>query len=96
MEHISVGDKVIISRTDGRVHAAIIMSKNDEDNFVTVSWLEANKVMGKEICLNDLLTLNPHLEFSDQSDDKPMAIDDANLSSSENDFPPLEPGSNGL
>ncbi|KAH8354977.1 hypothetical protein KR093_003274 [Drosophila rubida] len=85
MEHICVGEKVTICRTDGRVHTAIVDSKNVEELYVIVTWKEGAKIMGKEIPWSSVLALNPHLDRTNQLkcfDSKQP--DDANLNLSEN------------
>lgn len=61
MENIIVGDKVIITRTDGRIHNAVVDAKHEDIQSVTVIWTEANKLMGKEIPWNYIQALNPKL-----------------------------------
>lgn len=61
MENIIVGDKVIITRTDGRIHNAVVEAKHEDVQTVTVVWTEGNKLMGKEIAWDHILVLNPNL-----------------------------------
>ncbi|KAH8298435.1 hypothetical protein KR044_002797 [Drosophila immigrans] len=101
MENLLVGDKVIICRSDGRVHTAVVASKNEEEPYVTVFWREGTMTMGKEIPWTSILACNPHLEFSNQSHGDAMKLfesqqDDAKQNSSDNKFPQMETGSNGL
>lgn len=61
MENIIVGDKVIITRTDGRIHNAVVDAKHEDMQSVTVIWTEGNKLMGKEIPWDYIQALNPNL-----------------------------------
>ncbi|KRF79317.1 uncharacterized protein Dvir_GJ27022 [Drosophila virilis] len=61
MEYLLIGEKISISRTDGRVHTAVVDSKQDEVQSITVAWTEGSKMMGKEIPWSSIVALNPHL-----------------------------------
>lgn len=63
MENISVGSRVIIQRSDGRIHQAIIDSKDENMQTVTVAWTENGKLMGKELKWNYIVKYNPNLKY---------------------------------
>lgn len=84
MENIIVGDKVIITRTDGRIHNAVVDAKHEDAQSVTVVWTEGNKLMGKEISWDYILVLNPNLNCAHKvSGDQLKLID--NREEKEND-----------
>ncbi|TDG49344.1 hypothetical protein AWZ03_004212 [Drosophila navojoa] len=61
MEFLMIGEKVNIGRTDGRIHAAVVDSKQFDIQSITVAWTEDSKLMGKEIPWSAIVALNPHL-----------------------------------
>lgn len=58
---MKVGVNVDIQRTDGRVHSAVISGINKDTRSVTVEWYEKGETKGKEIEMDAITTLNPHL-----------------------------------
>ncbi|KAK2837358.1 hypothetical protein Q5P01_014570 [Channa striata] len=56
---IVVGTYVEIKRSDGRIHQAMVTSLNDDNESVTVEWIENGDTKGKEIDLESIFGLNP-------------------------------------
>ncbi|XP_053277181.1 kinesin-like protein KIF2A isoform X2 [Pleuronectes platessa] len=55
---IVVGTYVEIKRSDGRIHQAMVTSLNDDNESVTVEWIENGDTKGKEIDLESIFALN--------------------------------------
>ncbi|XP_046903943.1 kinesin-like protein KIF2A isoform X4 [Hypomesus transpacificus] len=58
---IIVGVFVEIKRSDGRIHQAMVTSLNEDNESVTVEWIENGDTKGKEIDLESIFALNPDL-----------------------------------
>ncbi|KAG5841310.1 hypothetical protein ANANG_G00198190 [Anguilla anguilla] len=58
---IIVGIYVEIKRSDGRIHQAMVTSVNEENESVTVEWIENGDTKGKEIDLESIFSLNPNV-----------------------------------
>ncbi|KAK6188947.1 hypothetical protein SNE40_005018 [Patella caerulea] len=58
---MKIGVNVDIQRTDGRIHSAVISGVNLESRSVTVEWFEKGETKGKEIEMEAILSLNPHV-----------------------------------
>uniref|UniRef100_A0AAR2LSL6 Kinesin-like protein n=1 Tax=Pygocentrus nattereri TaxID=42514 RepID=A0AAR2LSL6_PYGNA len=56
---IVVGVYVEIKRSDGRIHQAMVTSLNEDNESVTVEWIENGDTKGKEIDLECIFSLNP-------------------------------------
>lgn len=56
---IVVGTYVEIKRSDGRIHQAMVTSLNEDNESVTVEWIENGDTKGKEIDLESIFALNP-------------------------------------
>ncbi|XP_077457463.1 kinesin-like protein KIF2A isoform X3 [Stigmatopora argus] len=56
---IDVGTYVEIKRSDGRIHEAMVTSLNEDNESVTVEWIENGDTKGKEIDLESIFALNP-------------------------------------
>ncbi|XP_062388306.1 kinesin-like protein KIF2C isoform X2 [Sardina pilchardus] len=56
-----IGMGVMISRSDGRTHAATVKSVDDLKAAVNVEWQEDGAYKGKEIAMSDLWVINAHL-----------------------------------
>uniref|UniRef100_A0A3B3BGZ2 Kinesin-like protein n=1 Tax=Oryzias melastigma TaxID=30732 RepID=A0A3B3BGZ2_ORYME len=56
---IVVGTYVEIKRSDGRIHQAMVTSMNEDNESVTVEWIENGDTKGKEIDLESIFALNP-------------------------------------
>ncbi|XP_046356918.2 kinesin-like protein KIF2A isoform X3 [Haliotis rufescens] len=63
---LKVGVNVDIQRTDGRIHSAVISGVNLESRSVTVEWFEKGETKGKEIEVEAIFALNPHVITSAQ------------------------------
>ncbi|XP_046652105.1 kinesin-like protein KIF2A isoform X1 [Daphnia pulicaria] len=61
MDRVFVGLNVDIKRTDRRIHPAKISCLNTLNRTVTVEWLENGETKAKEIEIEIILALNPHL-----------------------------------
>uniref|UniRef100_A0A3P9H2K0 Kinesin-like protein n=1 Tax=Oryzias latipes TaxID=8090 RepID=A0A3P9H2K0_ORYLA len=72
---IFVGIYVEIKRSDGRIHQAMVTSLHEDNDSVTVEWIENGDTKGKEIDLESVFALNPDLapeEEVPQSPDPPL------------------------
>ncbi|XP_041108135.1 kinesin-like protein KIF2A isoform X5 [Polyodon spathula] len=58
---ILIGIYVEIKRSDGRIHQAMVTSLNEDNDSVTVEWIENGDTKGKEIDLESVFALNPDL-----------------------------------
>ncbi|XP_060764710.1 kinesin-like protein KIF2A isoform X5 [Neoarius graeffei] len=58
---ILIGIYVEIKRSDGRIHQAMVTSLNEDNESVTVEWIENGDTKGKEIDLESIFSLNPDL-----------------------------------
>ncbi|XP_067842644.1 kinesin-like protein KIF2A isoform X4 [Heptranchias perlo] len=58
---VQVGIYVEIKRSDGRIHQAMVTSLNEDNESVTVEWIENGDTKGKEIDLESIFALNPDL-----------------------------------
>ncbi|XP_059910196.1 kinesin-like protein KIF2A isoform X2 [Gadus macrocephalus] len=58
---IVVGTYVEIKRSDGRIHQAMVTSLNEDNESVTVEWIENGDTKGKEIDLESIFALNADL-----------------------------------
>ncbi|XP_061842489.1 kinesin-like protein KIF2A isoform X4 [Nerophis lumbriciformis] len=56
---LAVGTYVEIKRSDGRIHEAMVTSLNENNESVTVEWIENGDTKGKEIDLESIFALNP-------------------------------------
>ncbi|XP_038145261.1 kinesin-like protein KIF2C isoform X2 [Cyprinodon tularosa] len=61
LARLLVGLSIQISRSDGRVHSAIIKSVEPSKSTVMVEWTERKICRGKEIEISELCHLNPEL-----------------------------------
>ncbi|KAJ8005721.1 hypothetical protein DPEC_G00120850 [Dallia pectoralis] len=64
---IIVGVYVEIKRSDGRVHQAMVTSLNEDNESVTVEWIENGDTKGKEIDLESIFALNPDVSPEESS-----------------------------
>ncbi|KAK6494727.1 kinesin-like protein KIF2A isoform X2 [Huso huso] len=58
---ILIGIYVEIKRSDGRIHQAMVTSLNEDNDSVTVEWIENGDTKGKEIDLESIFALNPDI-----------------------------------
>ncbi|XP_056593103.1 kinesin-like protein KIF2A [Triplophysa dalaica] len=58
---IQIGIYVEIKRSDGRIHQAMVTSLNEDNDSVTVEWIENGDTKGKEIDLESTFALNTDL-----------------------------------
>ncbi|XP_075595536.1 kinesin-like protein KIF2A isoform X1 [Balearica regulorum gibbericeps] len=58
---IQIGIYVEIKRSDGRIHQAMVTSLSEDNESVTVEWIENGDTKGKEIDLESIFSLNPDL-----------------------------------
>ncbi|XP_028826774.1 kinesin-like protein KIF2A isoform X3 [Denticeps clupeoides] len=58
---ILIGIHVEIKRSDGRIHQAMVTSLNEDNDSVTVEWIENGDTKGKEIDSESIFALNPDL-----------------------------------
>ncbi|XP_044752591.1 kinesin-like protein KIF2A [Coccinella septempunctata] len=61
---IVAGQTININRSDGRVHPAVVVSINQESNFVRVEWFEDGETKGKDLDFRVASMLNPTLKFN--------------------------------
>ncbi|XP_041666049.1 kinesin-like protein KIF2A isoform X1 [Cheilinus undulatus] len=72
---IFVGIYVEIKRSDGRIHQAMVTSLHEDNESVTVEWIENGDTKGKEIDLESVFALNPDVapdEEIPQSPETPL------------------------
>ncbi|KAK2818640.1 hypothetical protein Q5P01_024201 [Channa striata] len=72
---IFVGIYVEIKRSDGRIHQAMVTSLHEDNESVTVEWIENGDTKGKEIDLESIFSLNPDVapdEEIPQSPETPL------------------------
>ncbi|XP_042747927.1 kinesin-like protein KIF2C isoform X4 [Lagopus leucura] len=77
--HICPGRVVNIQRSHGLIHKATVKAVEAQQRSVSVEWCEAGVVKGKEIEIDDVITLNPEL-----AEDLPTAEVKENLPLQEN------------
>jgi len=58
---IKMGVNVDIKRSDGRIHSAVVSGINIDTRSVTVEWFERGETKGKEVELEQILSLNQDL-----------------------------------
>ncbi|XP_051539790.1 kinesin-like protein KIF2A isoform X2 [Myxocyprinus asiaticus] len=58
---IKIGIYVEIKRSDGRVHQAMVTSLNEDNESVTVEWIENGDTKGKEVDLESIFAMNPDI-----------------------------------
>uniref|UniRef100_A0A4W5PYN0 Kinesin-like protein n=1 Tax=Hucho hucho TaxID=62062 RepID=A0A4W5PYN0_9TELE len=68
---IIVGVYVEIKRSDGRIHQAMVTSLNEDNESVTVEWIENGDTKGKEIDLESIFALNPDMAPEEETDPAP-------------------------
>ncbi|XP_032062796.1 kinesin-like protein KIF2A isoform X2 [Aythya fuligula] len=68
---IQIGIYVEIKRSDGRIHQAMVTSLNEDNESVTVEWIENGDTKGKEIDLESIFSLNPDLAPDDDTEPSP-------------------------
>lgn len=62
MDCLAINQQVFIRRSDGRIHqAGIIKLDGSVNKIVTVEWNEGQVTRGKEVPLNTIIKLNPHI-----------------------------------
>lgn len=66
-----VGTYVEIKRSDGRIHQAMVTSLNEDNESVTVEWIENGDTKGKEIDLESIFALNPDEKFDPSPETPP-------------------------
>ncbi|XP_061589301.1 kinesin-like protein KIF2A isoform X2 [Cololabis saira] len=70
---IFVGIYVEIKRSDGRIHQAMVTSLHEDNDSVTVEWIENGDTKGKEIDLESVFALNPDLAPDEEIPQSPEA-----------------------
>ncbi|KAM9547932.1 kinesin-like protein KIF2A isoform 4-T4 [Salvelinus alpinus] len=68
---IIVGVYVEIKRSDGRIHQAMVTSLNEDNESVTVEWIENGDTKGKEIDLESIFALNPDVAPEEETAPSP-------------------------
>ncbi|KAM6992944.1 LOW QUALITY PROTEIN: kinesin-like protein KIF2A [Passerculus sandwichensis] len=68
---IQIGIYVEIKRSDGQIHQAIVTSLNEDNESVTVEWIENGDTKGKEIDLESIFSLNPDLASDEDIEPSP-------------------------
>uniref|UniRef100_A0A8C4V900 Kinesin-like protein n=1 Tax=Falco tinnunculus TaxID=100819 RepID=A0A8C4V900_FALTI len=59
--HVCPGLVVNIQRSNGLIHKATVKTVSVERSSVSVEWVEGGAIKGKEIDIDDVLTINPEL-----------------------------------
>ncbi|XP_020511441.2 kinesin-like protein KIF2A isoform X2 [Labrus bergylta] len=70
---IFVGIYVEIKRSDGRIHQAMVTSLHEDNESVTVEWIENGDTKGKEIDLESVFALNPDIVPDEEIPQSPEA-----------------------
>ncbi|KAM9840858.1 kinesin-like protein KIF2A [Aulostomus maculatus] len=70
---IFVGIYVEIKRSDGRIHQAMVTSLHEDNESVTVEWIENGDTKGKEIDLESIFALNPDVAPEEDIPQSPEA-----------------------
>ncbi|XP_042251127.1 kinesin-like protein KIF2A isoform X1 [Thunnus maccoyii] len=70
---IFVGIYVEIKRSDGRIHQAMVTSLHEDNDSVTVEWIENGDTKGKEIDLESIFALNPDVAPDEEIPQSPEA-----------------------
>ncbi|XP_028273615.1 kinesin-like protein KIF2A [Parambassis ranga] len=70
---IFVGIYVEIKRSDGRIHQAMVTSLHEDNESVTVEWIENGDTKGKEIDLESVFALNPDVAPDEEISQSPEA-----------------------
>uniref|UniRef100_A0AAX7SMQ6 Kinesin-like protein n=1 Tax=Astatotilapia calliptera TaxID=8154 RepID=A0AAX7SMQ6_ASTCA len=70
---IFVGIYVEIKRSDGRIHQAMVTSLHEDNESVTVEWIENGDTKGKEIDLESVFALNPDVAPDEEIPQSPEA-----------------------
>ncbi|XP_041342203.1 kinesin-like protein KIF2A, partial [Pyrgilauda ruficollis] len=68
---VQIGIYVEIKRSDGRIHQAMVTFLNEDNESVTVEWIENGDTKGKEIDLESIFLLNPDLAPDDDIEPSP-------------------------
>ncbi|XP_058718245.1 kinesin-like protein KIF2A [Poecile atricapillus] len=68
---VHIGIYVEIKRSDGRIHQAMVTSLNEDNESVTVEWIENGDTKGKEIDLESIFSLNPDLVSDEDIEPSP-------------------------
>ncbi|XP_078531259.1 kinesin-like protein KIF2A isoform X1 [Lissotriton helveticus] len=68
---MQIGIYVEIKRSDGRIHQAMVTSLNEDNESVTVEWIENGDTKGKEIDLESIFALNPDLAPDEEIEPSP-------------------------
>lgn len=66
-----MGIYVEIKRSDGRIHQAMVTSLHEDNESVTVEWIENGDTKGKEIDLESIFALNPDVAPDDEIPQSP-------------------------
>lgn len=78
LSKLLIGLAVNISRSDGRIHSAIVKTANVSKSTVNVEWAEHGMTKGKEVDMNELNHLNSdliqHLQPCHQEEPAPTPI----------------------
>ncbi|KAM9280043.1 kinesin-like protein KIF2C [Cariama cristata] len=77
--HVCTGRVINIQRSNGLIHKATVKTVSVERSSVSVEWFEGGTVKGKEIDIDDVITINPEL-----SEEVPAADVKENLPLQEN------------
>ncbi|XP_029301210.1 kinesin-like protein KIF2A [Cottoperca gobio] len=70
---IFVGIYVEIKRSDGRIHQAMVTSLHEDNDSVTVEWIENGDTKGKEIDLESVFAMNPDIVPDEEIPQSPEA-----------------------
>ncbi|XP_030323550.1 kinesin-like protein KIF2A isoform X2 [Calypte anna] len=81
---IQIGIYVEIKRSDGRIHQAMVTSLNEDNESVTVEWIENGDTKGKEIDLESIFSLNPDLAPDEDIEPSPETLPPAAASAKVN------------
>ncbi|XP_029547920.1 kinesin-like protein KIF2A isoform X2 [Salmo trutta] len=85
---ILIGIYVEIKRSDGRIHQAMVTSLNEDNESVTVEWIENGDTKGKEIDLESIFALNPDVAPEEEVVQSPETPPASSISSAAKQIKP--------
>lgn len=72
MEHIKLGERLNIPRSDGRVHPAVCTAKNLGLDSITGEWTEGFSVKEKQVPIRELIEFNQQIFQTENCDPGPF------------------------
>uniref|UniRef100_A0A8C5ECP9 Kinesin-like protein n=1 Tax=Gouania willdenowi TaxID=441366 RepID=A0A8C5ECP9_GOUWI len=79
MSYKSFGTIMLVPSSTGRVHQAMVTSLHEDNESVTVEWIESGDTKGKEIDLESIFALNPDVVPDEEIPQSPEAPPPSNV-----------------